>query len=115
MKDERDPVLLALFADSQQELAPEAFEAQVMSNVDKQTSKAIIAWVGIGLLLIPFIWWVSAPLQDFVDLLTPLLPESLIDLDNELLAQFLAPINSVSALIALGFFGLLILYRKIFS
>ena len=59
-------------------------------------------------------WFVAAPVQDAVNLLTQILPESLVEVEDEFLAQLLSPVNSVAVPIGLGFLLLRSLYKKIF-
>ena len=107
----RDPTLLAMFTDARQDLAGEAFTAQVMLRTDKLKRRALIGRVFIGVMIAIL----AIPLEDAALLLSQSLVSSFIDLDDDLLAQILAPLNNIGALLALGLIGLRMAYRKIFS
>ena len=107
----RDPTLLALFTDARQDLAGEAFTAQVMSRTDKLKRRAVVGRIFIALV----IGLLAILLEDSVQLLTLNLASSVIDLDDRLLAQILSPLNNIGSLLAFGLIGLRIAYRKIFS
>ncbi len=115
MTDDRDPMLQTLFANAEQDLAGEAFAAQVMSKTGKLRRGAVVGWVCAGLVLAACAWLLATPLQDTVHLLTQNLTLSLISLDDLLLAQVLSPLNNVAFVVALGLIGVRIVYRKIFS
>jgi hypothetical protein len=117
MTDDRDPTLRALFADATEDLVGEAFTAQVMSQI-KMSHRADLAKIGIGLGIAACLLLLAAPLQDVVQGVTqrlaPLsLVVSLIDVDNQYLAQMLSPVNNVAAVVALGLIGLRFFYRKV--
>jgi len=114
MNDDLDPRLQTLFADAKQELAAEDFTAQVMSQVDKSTHRKIIAWTCVGLVLVPGAWLLAGTLQDAVNVLTQVVPISLVDVQNRWLANVLSPVNSIASLVAFGLLGLRIAYKKIF-
>ena len=114
MTDERDPMLQQLFNAARQELPGRDFLTRVMSDVDRQRRKTMIGWSLAGLLLLPVAWLLSSPVNDAVSLMTQLLPTSLVEVENELLAQLFAPVNSVAVPLALGILGIRMAYRKIF-
>ena len=109
--DVRDFTLQTLFAEAKQDLADEEFIAQVMSGTDKLKRRAVIGRIFVGLVIA----LLAIPLGDTVVLLSQSLVSSFIDLDDQLLAQILSPLNNVGSLLALGLIGLRIVYRKIFS
>lgn len=115
MTTDRDPALQSLFATAQQEMAGEAFTAQVMSRIDKLRRRTLIAWTGGGMVSVIVAWLLTGPVVNAVNIGSRFLPESLIELDNQVLADVLAPINSVAILVAVGILGLRAIYRKIFS
>lgn len=47
-------------------------------------------------------------------LLTQILPTTIFEMDNRWVAQFLAPVNSVSGVLGLGALGLWAAFRKLF-
>lgn len=115
MTIDRDPTLQGLFDVAKQDLAEEAFVAQVMSQIDSLRRRAVIGWICVGLVSVICGWWLARMLQDAVNVLTQVLPLTLIDLDIGWPAQFLAPVNSIAGLVALGLLGLRRAYREIFS
>lgn len=115
MTIDRDPALESLFADADQNLAGDTFTAAVMTQVDSQRRRIVYGWIGICLALFASALLLSAPLQNAVNLLTQILPVSLIDLGDQWLAQVLAPVNSVATPIGLGILALWTACRKLFS
>ena len=107
-----DPTLQNLFAtNADQELAGEAFTSGVMTRTDTLKRKVIVRRICVGLLLA----LLGIPLQDFALALTQVLVISLIELDNQLVAQLLAPVNSVGSLLLIVLFGLRVVHKRIFS
>jgi len=115
MTDERDLTLQTLFDVANQEMSDTAFVDEVMLRIDKLRRRAIIGWTVAGLLLLPVGWLVAAPLQDSILLLSQILPNSLVEVDEGLIAQVFAPINSFSAIAAVAILGTRALYKKIFA
>lgn len=119
MTDDRDPTLRALFANATEDLAGEAFTAQVMSQTHLKYG-AELGKIGFGLALAACVLLLAGPLQDAVQVvsqrLAPLsLVVSLIDVDNHYLAQMLSPVNNIASVVVLGLVGLRIAYKKISS
>lgn len=114
MTRDRDPALRALFVRAARINREEVFIAQVMAQVDRLRRKASIGWLVAGLLLVAIAAWLSRPVIDATVLLTQFLPVSLVDVENQLLAQLLAPLNSVAGAIGLLFLLLCLAYRKLF-
>ena len=114
MTVDRDPKLQELFDVATQTMPEEPFVADVMSQVDRARRKAVIVWIGVGLVLIACLWLLAAPVQDAVQLLTQALSISLVDLGDRWLARIISPANSVAGLVALGLLGLRAGYRKLF-
>ncbi len=114
MSTDLDPKLKELFALAKEDYPGKEFTSAVMSQVDRQSRRRMIAWISVGLLLAPGVWVLATLLQDAVLLLTQVLPSTLVDIDDRRLADALAPLNSVSSVLALGLVGLGLAYRKIF-
>jgi hypothetical protein len=91
------------------------FEGVGMADVEKGQRRTVISWVFAGLLLAPVAWWLSKPLLGAVDLATQLLPDTLVAVEGQWLAQLLAPVNSVAGIAGLSFLVAWALYRKISS
>ncbi|NOR35922.1 MAG: hypothetical protein GQ577_04160 [Woeseiaceae bacterium] len=115
MTDARDPGLQAMFDTAREDTADEAFVARVMADVEKGQRRTVISWVFAGLLLAPVAWWLSTPLLGAVDLATQLLPDTLVAVEGQWLAQLFAPVNSVAGIAGLSFLVAWALYRKISS
>lgn len=117
MTDERDPRLEALFDAAREDFPGEAFAADVMARVDRLRRRALMGWAAVAVVLLAATWLLSGPITNAANVLTQLLPRSLVEIEagNELVAQLLAPINSVAAVVALGLFGLRLAYKKIFA
>ena len=114
MTQDRDPGLQALFAKAGEINGGEAFPDRVMQQVDRLRRKASAGWLAIGLLCAVFAWWVAGPVIHATGLLMGILPVSLVDIDDRLLADLLAPVNSIAGLLALLFLVLRFVYKKLF-
>ena len=84
-----------------------------MADVEKGQRRTVISWVFAGLLLAPVAWWLSTPLLSVIDLASQLMPDSLIAVEEQWLAQILAPVNGVSGIVGLTFLAGWWFYRKI--
>jgi hypothetical protein len=113
MTDAPDNRLQAIFDAARADTADEAFVAQVMADIDKVQQRTVIGWVVGGLLLAPVAWWLSTPLLGAIDLATQLLPDTLIAVEGEWMAQLLAPVNGISGIVGLTFLAGWWFYRKI--
>ena len=113
MTDERDPALQALFAEAEQELAPEGFSTRVMTRLESARRRTVAGWIIAGLVLLSCLWFLAAPLQYAAYQLTGLLATPLINPDEPLLLFLLLPVNNVSTLLVLGLIGLVVAFRKL--
>jgi hypothetical protein len=102
-----------MFDTAREDTTDEAFVARVMADVEKGQRRTVISWVFAGLLLAPVAWWLSTPLLSAVSLATQLLPDTLIEVEEQWLAQLFAPVNSVAGIAGLLFLVIWTLYRKI--
>jgi len=109
--DDLNPRLQALFADPGQEMAGEAFTAQVMTQTDKLKRRKVIRRLCVGLLFA----LLAVPMQDIAMATTHVLVRSLIEVDDSLLAQILAPVNTVGSLLSFVLLGLRLLHNRLFS
>ena len=114
MTQEQDPRLQALFAKAGEINKGEAFTDQVMQQVDRVRRKASAGWLGIALLFAVFAWWISGPIVHATSLLLGILPASLVDINDQFVADLLAPVNSVAGVVALLFLLLRFVYKKLF-
>ncbi|MGI9260842.1 MAG: hypothetical protein ACR2QR_02335 [Woeseiaceae bacterium] len=115
MTIERDPMLESIFAAASKDLPGDDFAERVMSQVDSSRYRAILGWVVIGGTAVTFAFLLSGPLTQAVDLGMRVLPESLVELDDRMLARLLAPMNSIAGAVGLGFLGLKMAYSRLFS
>ena len=106
--EERDPTLHAFFARSTEELAAGPFTDQVMAKTEKLQRKVLIGRISVGMVAA----LLALAFQDLALLLTQI---PLLVVESELLAQILAPINHLGAIVSLLLIGLRIAYRKIFQ
>jgi len=115
MTDDRHPGLQGLFDAAKKELDDDAFVTQVMAQIDSLRHRTMIGWI-IGSLVLTLVgWWLSRPLISAVNLATQMLPKSLVVVEEQWLAELLAPVNSIAGVAGLLFLGAWVAYRKIFS
>jgi hypothetical protein len=103
MTDERIPGLQALFDAARGTPADSAFVARVMADIEKDRRRTVAGWVVVGLLLMPVAWWLAGPFIKIFSVVSELLPDSLIEVETNWLAQLSAPINSVAFIVGMGF------------
>lgn len=115
MNDDRDPTLLTLFADHEQNLTDSNFTDRVFAQIESQKRRAMIGWSIAGLVLLPCAWLLMSSMQGIVYLLAQGLTVTLIDLEQGWLALLLSPINSVAGLLAIGFKLFRMAYKRLFS
>ena len=115
MTADRDPTLQSLFAIAKQDCIADEFTDRVISRIDKLRRRALIGWVAAGLVLAAFALLLTEPVLYTVNLATQVIPKSLLEMDDSIVAQFVAPVNSIAGIVALGLLGLRMAYKKIFS
>ena len=113
MTEKRDPQLEALFDAARTELAHDPFINKVMADIERRKRRVMLGWFVAAIALTPFIWLLGGPIIDAVNLVSDVLPVSLVDLNNQWLRQLLAPINSIAGVIAITLIFGLKLYRRI--
>ena len=109
--DNRDEVLFAIFANSKRELTENGFADEVLAQTDKIKRRLIIRRVLIGIVLA----LITVPLEDSVLALSQFLLTSLVEFDGNLVADFLAPVNSVGGLLSIVLLAMRIFHRRLFS
>ncbi len=109
--DNLDAQLLELFAEARasEQLETERFMQQMKHSVDRQYRRNIAWRVGLGLLVI----LVTAPMQDIAIALAPLFVTQIIDIPNQLVAQVLAPVNTVGAIVSLILLGVRLTQKRL--
>lgn len=113
MTDERDPLLESLFAQARVEVQANDFDEKVMAKVERRRRNVLIGRVALVALLVVFEFLLSAPLQNSVGMAVETLSASLIEISNEWLAVFVAPLNSIAGILGMLLLGLHALYRRI--
>lgn len=109
--ESRDPQLQALFAAVDAELPAQPFAAELLEQVAHARRKAIARRAVIALMLA----LVGIPLQDYALAFAELLIVSLIEIENQLAAQVLAPINSVGGLLSITLLVIRAAHKKLFT
>ena len=109
--DERDPTLQALFAQSQTGLPAEPFTSAVLEKVNQRRRWTIArqALYAVSLALI------SISLEDYALQFAHVLVVALVQIENELAAQLLAPLNSIGGLLVITFLLIRAAHRKLFT
>lgn len=115
MTIDRDPTLQDLFDAARQELAGKAFVDNLMERINARRRRAMLGWACVSFVLIVGILLLASPILNAVSFLTQVLPESLIEVEDEFVAQLLSPVNSVAAPVAVCILGLVWFYKKIFA
>lgn len=109
-QDDRDPALETLFAGAEEHLDAETFTTTVMSRTATLRRRKILRRVCLMALLA----LVGIPLQDYGLALSQAFVVQVFPIDDALLAQLLAPVNTVGALFSAMVLGLRILHRRLF-
>lgn len=117
MIDEYDPAIQNLFDIARRDARDEAFVAEVMARVHAQRRRTLLVWGVLGVILLAVAATLAGPLAQAVGLLTQLMPQPVVDADagNALIQQFLAPLNSVAAVVGISLLILLYAVRKLFG
>ena len=115
MNDDRDPVIDAVFADAKETLAGGEFTASVMSKTDQLKRRAMFGWLLSLVAMAAGFWMLADPLQEVAGLMNQVLPMTLVDIENRIFGQLLAPVNSIAGPIAIMVLGLNLLYRRVFA
>jgi hypothetical protein len=115
MNDDRDPELQNLFAKSREDLSGEAFIAEVMSRTDRLKRKTLYGWLVTCVVLIPVFWLLAGPVREAGQLLTQILPLSIVEVGDHWIAQVFSPVNSIAFIVAIGLIGMQRIFRMIFS
>ena len=106
-----DPDLARIFAQADQPMLSDDFSHQVIKNSrNKRNNNWLIAALLMGLLLI-----ISDPLQNLGLALSEVLLVKLINMENQIAALVLAPLNSVAGVMSGLVLGLRLFYRQFFT
>ena len=75
----------------------------------------MMRWAGVGVAMLVIMGLMVGPLTHAASLATELLPAVLVDIDDRLFAQLLAPVNSIAGAVGLVFLLLRSVYKKVFN
>ena len=115
MNSDYDPRLEEVFARARQEFDREAFTRLVMSRIDASRRRTLFAWgIAASISVVALVFLAPAVLAA-LRLMTELLPVSIVEIENDLAEQLLAPVNSIAALIAVVALVVRKVYRRIFG
>ncbi len=104
-------LLQKIFADSDLELAGDTFTTEVMSHADRLKRRRIVRRV-----MLAFVFaLIAIPLEDIGLALARILLSSLVEIDDNLAAELLAPVNSVGSLLSFVLLSLRLAHKKIFT
>lgn len=109
--DSLDPQLQHLFtqAAEAEQLDETQFLRTMRAQIDQQYRRNILWRVGLGLLVV----LAAMPIQDVVVALAPLFVTRIIDVPNQLVADLLAPINSIGSVITLALLGVRLTQKRL--
>jgi hypothetical protein len=110
-EEQRDPFLQSLFAHVEAEVPAQPFTQQVMSHSKKIKQRLMLRRAVLASLLA----LVAIALDDFAIAFAQVLIVSLIDIESTLVAQLLAPINSVGGLLSMVLLGIRLFYKRLFQ
>jgi hypothetical protein len=112
MTDHTEEALLQrMFAGTDLELAGDNFTTEVMSHADRLKRRRLIRRVLLGFAFA----LIAIPLEDIGLVLAQFLLSSLVEIDDSLAAELLAPINSVGSLLSFVLLSLRVAHKKLFS
>ncbi len=114
MSTDRDPNLMALFAQAEQEFDEDTFISGVMSQIGRERRKTLLVWSVLGVFIAVCFAALAVPVLSAVGMVTQLLPVSLVEIETDLLRQLVSPINSVAAVVAVLALGIWKFFRRIF-
>ena len=115
MSSDYDPRLQALFAEAKETFDREAFTRDVMAQVDAGRRRTMAVWAIAAVVAMVVLVFLAAPLLTALQLMTGLLPVSVVEIENDWANKLLAPVNSVAALVAVLALAVRKFYRRIFG
>ena len=109
--EDHDPTLDGLFSEFDDDLPGEQFTGEVMVRTDRAKRWIVARRIALGALL----GLLAIPLEDFALAFAHVLAVTLIDLEHGLVAQLLAPVNTIGSLLSVVLLGLRIVHKRIFA
>lgn len=104
-----DPALTSLF-EAPQKLSETEFSGSVMREVTKHRYRQMTLRVLPAIVFAPLAPFTQASAIQLVELLMT----SLVNIEGELLAQLLAPINTVAGALSVSILALRVIYQRVF-
>ena len=116
MKNARDPALQTLFDAAKTDFDEGPFVADIMAKVDADRRRSVSTWIAVAAVLAAAAWFFVPGIVDTVGLVSRFLPQSLVELEmtGSVFEPIVAPLNSVSTIVALALLSVWLLYRKVF-
>ena len=114
MSTDHDPNLMAIFAQAEQSI-DDNFVHEVMRQIDQERRRILVIWSVFGLFVLVCLALLANPVLSAVNMVSQLLPVSLVEVETGWMRQILSPINSVAAVIAVLVLGIRRFFRKIFG
>jgi len=111
---DRDPNLIALFAQAEQQFDNDDFVAGLLGQIDRERRRVLLIWIVLGLFVIACVAVFAVPVITAVGLVTQFLPVSLLEIQTDWVRQLVSPVNSVAAAVALTLLGIVWFFRRIF-
>ncbi|MDJ0653856.1 MAG: hypothetical protein QNJ40_06875 [Xanthomonadales bacterium] len=108
---ERDPALSGLFANATEDLDGESFTQAVMDETIRLRRRHRMGWIALGVVAV----LMAFVMQDLVVDFSQALAHPLFTIDHRLMAEMLAPVNSIGGLLSMAVLALRLAYRRIFN
>ncbi len=115
MHDEKNPNLMGLFSEAEEDLEDNGFVAHVTDGVNRDKRFLRLIYVGISGVTFVCLILLAPSLQEFINSLNQILFQPLLELRSPLLSQILYPLNNVIVLVLLGLITLRLAHRKLFG
>ena len=109
--DELDPQLQALFANNHQNSGDAVFTERVMPQVDRLRRRKFMMRAILAMIVATF----AVPFKDGALALSQVMIVSLIELEAGLVAELLAPINSVGGVLSIVLLILRATHKRLFN
>ena len=113
MSTDRDPNLIALFAQAEQDI-DDTFVQDLMRQIDHERRRILIIWSTLGVFVLVCLAFLANPVFSAVNMASQLLPIALVEVETGWVQQLVSPINSVAAVVAVLVLGIRKFFRKIF-
>ena len=115
MSTERDPDLQALFTAAHQDFDGRAMAQLLTTRIRRAKRKRLALKVLAASVVVALAWVFAAPLQQTALLIINYFHEPIATIDNNLLSQLLAPVNSAAFVVVGLVFIINIVRKKLFG